>query len=192
MGSTVVLFSLVLATSYVYGQRLNDTIHDNYVYFDCESIANFTFVMKGYSISSGQPWEGITYSTKTDEGVIDAKAGRHGTSEVADWFRNQLNGGQAVGINSGETTSPSDLNFAFYGDMSFNLEGKHYLLSSVVIGQGHYSTANNWWFGGPGWKKTDNSLFAASVTLTKGISAFVVGYSIPNSSDNFGLAVQSA
>eukprot|EP01083_Nonionella_stella_P068922 183329_1 len=172
------------------------TMHDNYVFFKCENIANYKFYMDDYSISSGQPWDGITYSTQTDYGSIDAKAGRHGTSEVANWFKIKLGGGQAVGIDSGDTTSPDDLNFAFYGDMSFDLENKSYALPNVAIGQGHFTTRNNWWFGGPGWQKTDNSLFEASVTY-KNISihgpyAVVVGYTYETNGYQFGLAVQSA
>merc|ERR1719295_65588 len=184
----VLLFLVLLAAS-------KTTEHDNKVYFNCNNIYNFSFVMSDHIVSHGQPWDGVTSSSQENKGELIAKAGRHGTSDVAKWFESRLNGGQAVGINSGETSAPSNLNFAFIGNMSFVLEGKEYQLNNVVIGQGHYTTANNWWFGGEGWMKSDNSMFAAAVVYKSrsklNVYEATVGYSFSTHGDDFGLSVQA-
>merc|ERR1719295_2116778 len=165
----VLLFLVSLAVS-------KTTEHDNKVYFNCNNIYNFSFVMSDHIVSHGQPWDGVTSSSQENKGELIAKAGRHGTSDVAKWFESRLNGGQAVGINSGETSAPSNLNFA-------------------VIGQGHYTTANNWWFGGEGWMKSDNSMFAAAVVYKSrsklNVYEATVGYSFSTHGDDFGLSVQA-
>ena len=172
--------------------KFGATAHDNYCYFNCESIGNFTFDLNDYCISSGQPWNGFSSGLNTNQGYVDAVAGRHGESECATWFVSALNGGQAVGINSAETTQPSDLNFAFTGNMSFTLEGSKYKLNNVVMGQGHFGSTNNWWFGGQDWQKYSASWLAGGVSTSDKLSIIVVGYTASTHGDDFTLTVQSA
>ena len=71
-------------------------------------------------------------------------AGRHGTSEVAEWFRQRASAA-VVNIEFGDTW-PSELNFAISGTLNAN--GSTF---SVVIGQGNDGFQNNWWVGGESW-----------------------------------------
>ena len=80
--------------------------------------------------------------------------GRHGTDDVANWFKQQL------GNDRGKTTFndlPKKLNFAFKGnldlkfgkgDNNHGLSEYYYKVDDVVIAQGHTGTSNNWWAAG--------------------------------------------
>lgn len=126
------------------------TIRENDVILDIEGVSDVTLILNDYSITSGQPWDGI--STKKESGsqwVITARAGRKGSTNVADWFRSKTDGddGLVVGCDSYDDT-PRDLNFAFMGNLSFKRNGKNLTIFNVVLGQGHnIMQRNNWWIG---------------------------------------------
>lgn len=121
------------------------------------SSVNFTW-NGGYSITSGQPWGGVTSSTGSENGLayvnVSASAGRSGSQGPASWFsQNEV-------VNVADDTflsapgAPSDLNFAFTGTLTIN--GHDY---PIVLGQGHQSATNNWWFGGgSGWTNNRGAL----------------------------------
>lgn len=122
--------------------EIGTTQHDNWVYLIPYN-ANFpiAFNLSGHSISSGQPWGGVQTSGNLS---IDIKAGRHGSSGPADWFRS--NASAAICTMDSMDAWPSDLNFAVTGTLTIN--GTSY---NVTIGQGFTGGSNNWWIGGPGW-----------------------------------------
>ena len=98
----------------------------------------------GYAVSPGQPWEGVTASGMGTTSSVTILAGRHGTSEVAEWFRQRASAA-VVNIEFGDTW-PSELNFAISGTLNAN--GSTF---SIVIGQGNDGFQNNWWVGGESW-----------------------------------------
>lgn len=97
-----------------------------------------------YSISSGQPWGGVTSSTGAFDGLqITAQAGRHDSSGPAQFFTDNASvmiGGAAYG------DTPSSLNFAFTGTLTVDCNSY-----DIVVGQGSNFDGNNWWFGAEGW-----------------------------------------
>lgn len=173
--------------------NLRATARDNYLYFSCPNITNFSFTLEDKSITSGQPWDAFSTYYDSNGGRIYVRAGRKGSQGVATWFRNNLNGGQALGINSGGVTFPSELNFAFKGTLSFTLQGKTYNLKNTIIGQGHFNTTNNWWIGGEEWKKAAFSFLLGAITVSKPLqlAMIIFGYTVSTSADKFQLSVQS-
>ena len=150
--------------------------------------------MKAFKISSGQPYQGYSCSNPPDTGVITIRAGRHGTSEVADWFRAQLQGGQSLGINdgSGSLSKPGKLNFAFTGIMSFSLGNKNYSCN-VVMGQGNLP-ANNWWIGGQKWSLDAVHPFVGAIVADNILpfpQSIVVAYTIATDGNDWRLFVKS-
>lgn len=105
----------------------------------------------GYAVSTGQPWEGVTTSGMGTTSSVTILAGRHGTSEVAEWFR-QRAAAAVVNIEFGDEW-PSELNFAISGTLNAN--GSTF---SIVIGQGNDGFENNWWVGGEGWSPGGSGL----------------------------------
>lgn len=107
-----------------------------------------------YSISSGQPWGGVTGCGPTNPTcTITVQAGRQQTGDVSSWF-------QAQGSGSGYCTKycgdwpPSALNFAITGTLQ--IDGTNYPLA---VAQGSESAGmNNWWFTGPGWNNCQANL----------------------------------
>lgn len=123
------------------------SLHDNYLMLEgylWEPTLGFT--LDQHSISSGQPWAGVTASIQDELFTLDARAGRHGTSSVADWFKSHAT--IATCCADCGCAWPSDLNFAFTGTITIN--GDSY---PVTIAQGNSFGQNNWWIGGPGWSQ---------------------------------------
>lgn len=129
--------------------------HDNEL--DLQSAQSVSFDWDGgYSITSGQPWGGVTSGGDGDGIAIHAEAGRKASTDVASWFNSR----SSMSINTAEwgaDSSPEELNFAFTGTLTIN--GVQY---PVVIGQGHSGVDNNWWIGGQGGGWTE-SVFGQTV-----------------------------
>ena len=105
-----------------------------------------------YSITSGQPWEGVSSSGYHSGIQITAEAGRHGSEGPANWFKERAPYAASTDANP-STSFPTDLNFAFTGTITIN--GDSY---PITIGQGHTGAQNNWWIGGEDWHwPSDNS-----------------------------------
>lgn len=131
-------------------QMVGTTMHANLVSIypaDANSglYEGLSFTPSGdYSISSGQPWGGVTTGTGAFDALqITAQAGRHDSSGPAEFFTQNTSamiGGAAYG------DTPSELNFAFTGTLT--VDGNSY---DLVVGQGSNMDGNNWWFGGEGW-----------------------------------------
>lgn len=128
------------------------TEHDNYVDFDLDGVTEFTFTPNatdGYKVTEGQPFDGVTSSVSGEHGWINVKAGRHGSSDVAEWFEQQVGSGATAACDS-SGNFPDNLNFAVAGTLTFTVSnGASYTCDDVIIGQGHFTGANNWWVGGP-------------------------------------------
>ncbi len=134
------------------------TVHDNELLFHPDPRSQTSYLRtvgfdwdNGYSITSGQPWEGLNVNTYNYNGqtksYIDvvAKAGRKGSNTPKDWF-NARNGG--VKICDIDWNNIDSLNFAYSGHLV--IDNNRYL---VVIGQEGYALDNGWWIAGqgPGW-----------------------------------------
>mmetsp|Transcript_31864 Transcript_31864/g.62731 ORF Transcript_31864/g.62731 Transcript_31864/m.62731 type:complete len:147 (-) Transcript_31864:242-682(-) len=104
--------------------------------------------MSKYSISQGQPFDGVT---STSHPGLDVKAGRHGSSGPASDFKAGIQAINALGLKivGAWTTLPGDLNFAVFGDATFAFEDASITCRDIGLGQGHHDTANNWWLGSP-------------------------------------------
>lgn len=123
------------------------TAHDNYVYFP--GVSYFKWYDTHHKITDGQPWNFIHSGMSDDStGVIRIQAGRSGSEEVADWFRDRAE--NAISTLVDPPSWPEKLNFATYGHMIIkDHNGRSAVCHNVVIGQGHTSLGfNNWWIGG--------------------------------------------
>ena len=133
--------------------------HDNEVNFAIAGVTAFSFEQTGYSITSGQPYGGVS-SSVTDSGAeaqIVVKAGRKGSSDVAEWFKDRVGSGQTIVCDS-TGTFPDKLNFAVEGTMTITTDKGTYTCDNVIIAQGHFGTTNNWWMGSPDWQGVHISL----------------------------------
>ncbi|WP_294287749.1 phosphatidylinositol-specific phospholipase C [uncultured Chryseobacterium sp.] len=145
------------------------TIRDNdFILYMMEGVTNLQISITGHSITSGQPWENTPSVAGTGNNTwkITVRAGRKGSSGVADWFRNQITGGSAIGCSTSESM-PGELNFAFTCTISFDYRNKRCQLPNIVIGQGHnWKSENNWWIGSKQLKEigTVNRLSTSSGT----------------------------
>jgi len=122
------------------------TIHDNEVQLNLTGIKIKDFKVTDYSITSGQPYEGVTIK---DNDKIVVKAGRHGSTEVAEWFKKKADTGVVIACDTMESY-PSKLNFAIFGNLTFEASGKTWSVKNLLFAQGHNARSrNNWWTGGP-------------------------------------------
>lgn len=162
-----VLFALIIALSFGgcgdgdSDHKVDTTEHDNWVYMDVwEDNVQVSFALSEHSITSGQPWGGVSTSYPTGTFEIDAKAGRHGSSSVASWFKSHASAATCANWPSGCPDWPSNLNFAFTGNITINGTGY-----PITIGQGSVGGVhNNWWIGGPGWQLKSTALGDAMIT----------------------------
>ena len=137
------------------------TVRDNHVVFGPatdtkDSIKTVRFEWdNGYSITSGQPWEGVNIATLdtlyTSQKYTDMniRAGRQGSNPPLVWF-NKRSGDVDVISNEKSWGEIDSLNFAISGYLIINDD--RYL---VTVGQEGFGGANGWWVGGqgPGWSR---------------------------------------
>lgn len=133
------------------------TERNNDLLFVCNyAVKNIEFVFEKtadtYCITDGQPLsEVICTNDSPNSWKLRIKAGRKGSKEVAEWYKNQ------VGIDHSVTTDnydnmPDKLNFAVKGTMKITstVLGNEVIFecSDLVIAQGHNARSrNNWWIG---------------------------------------------
>lgn len=136
--------AMLICTLPVYGA----TARDNYVYFKGAG-DYFQWHQAEHKITDGQPWDYIRYGTSDGEGVIHIRAGRKGSEEVADWFKDKVGKGHAISTRDVTPVGwPDELNFATYGHMNLkDRHGRYAQCHGIVIAQGHAGTYNNWWIG---------------------------------------------
>jgi hypothetical protein len=98
-----------------------------------------------YSITSGQPYGGLSCSGDT----ITIMAGRDNSKGIATSFKSGLTGGNMFCSDGSCGSTPDKLNFYVTMDLTIGVGGQELTLKSLRVGQGHYTFTNNWWIGGP-------------------------------------------
>ena len=122
---------------------MSTTEHDNDFTFVIPGLSKVGFQERDHSISSGQPYGGVSVKGTT----VTIKAGRHKTSQVADWFDSAVKGGGGIALTYGDT-SPDELNFAVRGTLTLVINNVTYTAQNFVLAQGSTTTGgNNWWLG---------------------------------------------
>ena len=125
------------------------TQHNNDVFFTINGLKSFNFQETAHSITNGQPYGGVTSGIRSGKGAITVKAGRKGSTDVANWFKQEVGAGQTLVCDS-KGTYPDKLNFAVEGTLTIgSVSGKTVTCDNVIVAQGHFGTTNNWWMGGP-------------------------------------------
>lgn len=120
------------------------TMHDNDFTFNFPGLTHVGFVERDHSISSGQPYGGVSIKNST---TVTVKAGRHKTSAVAQWFKDAVQGGGGIALTYSDT-SPEELNFAVRGTLTLVINNVTYTAQDFVLAQGSTTTGgNNWWLG---------------------------------------------
>ncbi|UKB85446.1 phosphatidylinositol-specific phospholipase C [Chryseobacterium sp. MEBOG06] len=156
--------------------------HNRFLLQMMDGVSNLRIVITEHSISSGEPWENIPDIIQKSGNTweIDVQAGRHGTDTVAQWFKNKISGGNAIGCSSNDAL-PGKLNFAFTCTLSFDYQNRHCELYDIQIGQGHNSKLeNNWWIGSRNLKKnsgtyileTGENIYFKCNILVSGVNQF--------------------
>ena len=113
-------------------------------------ISSITYLDNSLVISEGQPASPPPSITMA-QGVfkITLEAGRHKTTPVADSFNNLSGGRNNEYAPSGDSGTPSQLNFFFGVVIEIVLPSSGSSGSvTVYLGQGSFGTTNNWWIGG--------------------------------------------
>ena len=146
------LFSLIIAIGLAGcgsddNPAVDTSTHDNWVQLvPWADNVQLSFELADYSITSGQPWGGVSTGTQDNTWGIDVKAGRKGSGSVADWFKSHASAAWCANFPSNCPDWPSELNFAMTGTIKINDDSY-----PITIGQGSTGLHNNWWIGGPGW-----------------------------------------
>jgi len=167
------------------------SVHDNYVYF--RYVYDFHFIMKDHSITHGQPFTGwYSGMHEHNTGYICVHAGRHGSEEVAQWFKDRAD--VAVGGLVVHDSWPDKLNFAIYGDIVVKgANGGYVKCKDIVIGQGHTGADNNWWIGGKSeYMKKDGYYPYLECPPSDGYCAATIDvWSVTSNADTFQLPIRS-
>lgn len=125
------------------------TERDNDLAFKKTGITTAVYDVSSHSITSGQPYDGVSTSAASDGINFVFHAGRKNNSSNASWFKSRASGGNAIATEDFDSW-PSDLNFATVGTLTFTHEGKKVVVENLVIGQGHTARdRNNWWVASP-------------------------------------------
>jgi hypothetical protein len=141
-------------------EAVDTTEHDNWVLLTPDwGNPPLSFALADHSITSGQPWSGVSTGTQGSSWGLDAKAGRSKSSGVANWFQSHASHAVCATWPSNTDDWPKELNFAFTGTLTINGTGY-----PITIGQGSVPPHNNWWLGGPGWTYWDSPFGEAVVT----------------------------
>ncbi|KAK6509193.1 hypothetical protein TWF481_003954 [Arthrobotrys musiformis] len=112
------------------------------------------FTISQFCISEGQDPSNINKIGNVlpldDKHRITFKVGRHGTEEVAEWWKKFVPPAKNTFVSK-----PHKLNFAFLGTLRLDFEGKgggeggSFNFFDVALGFGDYAgLINHWWFGG--------------------------------------------
>ena len=154
--------------------QVDATIRTNEFTLQMSGLSNLKFELSDHSITSGQPWQGISKIECNDSGcTMYVMAGRKDSAATASWFADAIKPGSAIGCTTIDTM-PEELNFAFKGNMSFDHGGETFTGKDIVIGQGSTdSFRNNWWIGGPSMSVIAAiPPFASSETQTFKVTSF--------------------
>lgn len=150
---------------------VDQTYRDNEVYFQSKYGQTFgtanevirgSYTVEESMVSEGEDPKGRVKPVFTKDfgsaGKLNFSVGRHGTDEVANWFKAR--------VKDAENTfghSPDKLNFAFKGTLKLTVTGGSFEggaqdleFRNVYLAQGHTGVANNWWFGAEGAHNPDD------------------------------------
>lgn len=153
---------------------------DNIVRIEVSEVTEMKFECTKYSVSKGQQLDdkNIEVSLSEDKLTweINIKAGRHGTEEVAKWFKEQISSqkeqsGAVIACDSYDEM-PVSLNFAVEGTMTMKFrDGKTVEIPDMVIAQGHNARSrNNWWLGGKNFQNVFDIKELAGIIKMKSIA----------------------
>ncbi|MBL4703439.1 MAG: hypothetical protein JKY54_02900 [Flavobacteriales bacterium] len=125
--------------------------HDNEFKLEIpdENIDSIGFKLNDATVTIGQPFGGVETKVEAGQGIINVIAGRSKSDRVATWFNSKLGKGSCIS-SFAITDTPSELNFAIIGTLTFTSNGKNYEVLDYVLAQGaNPPVQNNWWLGGP-------------------------------------------
>jgi hypothetical protein len=163
------------------------TYHDNYVYFlgGFFTVDSGKFVVEDYYIPSAQdPDHNIESGTEIEldmqdlssgiGGRLDFVLGRSGSTNVANWWKNRVSSDE-----NNYNSEPDKLNFAMKGTLTLSISTfGNTVMKDIFLAQGHNSSGNNWWIGGPNCKHwledEDNHSVNCVGTDSDGLSIGVV------------------
>jgi hypothetical protein len=129
---------------------------DNYVYFAIPGVTVFSFTSTTGIDAGGKKTGPLESGIDPKKGAfINVPADRKGSKEVAASFKKAVGSGQTLVCDSTKTF-PDKLNFLVQGTMQIVtvVDNKNQVVTcdNVIVAQGHDSSSNNWWMGGPDMK----------------------------------------
>ncbi len=172
--------------------------HDNYVKFDINGplfIGGSYKVEDFYIPSSQDPNHYIKIGTVVDLDWVNAYTtsldfvlGRHGSSDVADWWNSKVKSNQ-----NNYNYEPGKLNFAMKGTFTVNYEANQYetincVFSDFFIAQGRTWDHNNWWIGGPGCSNKGGGKVTCDCKDEHGNPTNLSFYGDPNNATSFTIS----
>jgi hypothetical protein len=130
-------------------------------------ITSISYIPGSFVITEGE--SGSPPPTFTKSGstwTINIGADRSNSTPVAQSFNTATGGATHEYTNASGDKSPSQLNFYFGVNITFDVGGTSATVP-VYLGQGHYATSNNWWIGG-------NTVFNAGTPVLHVVSGSVI------------------
>ncbi|RUL71474.1 hypothetical protein [Dyella choica] len=160
------------------------TYHDNKVTFSAITQPGISlsvgshYEVEDFSVTSGQDPNGKIYKglyndlvpgeSRPEEGPMiptlstTFSVGRKGSSQVAAWFNDKIHANQNTFGHGAD-----QLNFAFIGTLTLQLQQGTFTLPGIALAQGHAGATNNWWFGGQTCTYLDGSILGYDHTSVK-------------------------
>ena len=123
--------------------------HSNHIYLEIKtdfSIESGTYEIHAHKVTDGQDPDHHIYNDLTldieDKKELVFDLGRKGSSDVADWFKDEFSSSQNT-----LDEDPIELNFAFRGTLTLVIsDGRTLKFKDVGFAQGNDLTNNDWWF----------------------------------------------
>lgn len=155
--------------------------HDNEIDLalaDNYQLVGGSYTVDDFSISPGQDpdhhiYAGLTVPLNVTTGAMIFSVGRHKTSSVGDWFKQQITANQNTQNECFDT-----LNFAFIGTLNLTLTGSAFgtnhvpvAFDDIVLAQGNKDMHNIWFFGGKQCQYIGNNTVACSGIAHYGFGA---------------------
>jgi hypothetical protein len=114
----------------------------------CADIIAMSYLPGSFIITDGQSSKPPpTFTKNGSTWTVSIDANRKNSSAVADSFNQKTGGALHEYTNSSGDKSPKEMNFYFGVEATFLVNGNHVSVT-FYIGQGHYTSNNNWWIGG--------------------------------------------
>ncbi|MDP2315824.1 MAG: hypothetical protein Q8P41_23205 [Pseudomonadota bacterium] len=111
-------------------------------------ITSMSYIEGSFVITEGQSGSPPPKFTKNGSTwTINIQANRSNSAPVAQSYNTKTGGATHEYTNASGDKRPTELNFYFGVNVTFLVSGASVVVP-VYLGQGHYGTSNNWWFGG--------------------------------------------